>query len=206
MSLMDLYGSVPGMRRGPWDTPGIGDGVPAPTGTGFGIGADQGAVDYYASQPRQEPKKGGGLGEILKTLFAGALDGVASHYGFRPGGYETMMQQREDERQQGALMQRLMAERAQQEWKWANEPRQAPDLPASVQEANWLNDPQRTPQEIRAYFQAKGPTLVVSNGNTQAYNRDGTPYGGAAPTAPVGRLTPLPEGGGAVAGPGNFRR
>lgn len=85
----DIYGSVPGMPRRPWQTPGYGDQFD-PT-----VRLDpqtQQAVDQDAALPA--PKKsggmfGGGFGNVLKTVLSGAMDGVARYYGMEPGGYNT---------------------------------------------------------------------------------------------------------------------
>lgn len=55
--------------------------------------------------------------------------------------------------------------------------REPAQQPESIREAAWLNDPARTKDELAAYYRAKGPILTQQNGNTVAFNRDGTPYG-----------------------------
>lgn len=234
MSLMELYGNLPGVKRRPswmppeYGTPGI---VPAQAGTDLGLGEDQGAVDYYASQPRAPEKKGGGLGEVLKTLFAGALDGVAKHYGFEPGGYNMMKKRMEQEEERKNLLEKLALERAGYVWKKGIDQQFAdpPELPADVRVAQWFQN--APPEQKAAYLESRRGDPLVSTtlpGNrfysgpasglpgalgavAGGGNPDITPTiedGHSYTPGPGGRANPAnwkPVGGGVSNGPGNFR-
>lgn len=194
-----LFGGIYKERPG-YQTPGIGDGINPDT---------QDAINTYAAMPKGKQGKGGVFGsgydgeDIMSMLLRAAAIAQGDYasgaaFGENIGARARKAAEEAAKRQQ---------ERDDYVWKKETDQRFAgpKELPTSIQEAQWLNDPARTPEELRAYYQAKGPTLVVSNGNTQAYNRDGTPYGSVAPTAPVGKLTPLSEGGGVSDGTSGFR-
>lgn len=207
MSLMDLYG---GKQT-------------------FGVDPQtQEAVNTYAAMPpAPEQKKGGGLGEVLKTLFAGALDGVARHYGFEPGGLNMMKHRMAQEEERKSLMEKLMAERDNYVWKKGVDQQFAgpPELPADVRSAEWYRG--ASPEQRANWDRLHSQLLALQQGGAVARVTPGgqaqlvvtpNPGGnqtGAPASAPkvIGGKTYQQDangdwyevGGGVSNGPGGFR-
>lgn len=159
-------------------------------------------------QPEASPQKGGffadgGMGRIL----AGAIgDGLLQNAGMAPV-YAPMQRQKQQSAQEEAQWtRRREAQRADQQWEWANKPKDP-----IIRETNAGNIIRLDPVTGQSTTLFTDPTPKINY--QRVNNPDGTftmvpmPMGGApaasgAPTAPVGKLTPM--GGGASNGVGGF--
>lgn len=104
----------------------------------------QGAINAYAALPvQQAPKHGGGLGNILKSILGGALDGVAGYYGAEPGYSTSQANQRKLMQQIQELQYKAQIEDAQrrqanadkreyQSWEWQNKPQDPTEYARSL--------------------------------------------------------------------------
>lgn len=151
--------------------------------------------------PFPEQKKGGGIGNFLKTLLGSGLDGVARYYEAEPGFANAQKTRMEHQ----ALLQQSMAKRqadwqdwkARQDYERANTP---PDQPAIVKNLHAFQN--FTPEERKAF----GEYQALVNPRYMT-GKDGLPYQSNAPQFDPTEWEPFdPAGGPTQPASGGFRR
>lgn len=183
----------------PGDQPTIDMGDLGQMPPGLGMSAPEKKVGFF---------KEGGMGRTLAGLIGDAL---LQNADMAPV-YAPMQRQRQAiEAEEAQWTRRRAAEREDKQWEWQNRPREDAIPPILRDAQAWQG---MTPEQRAAYGEmqkarAGDPdvTLTLPNGQLYVGPKSGiqAALGGSAPK-PVGKLTPINNGGPTPPASGNFRR
>lgn len=196
-------------------------------------GGLQQEINRYAAMPAPQPEKrggifGGGFGQVMKTLLGSALDGVAMHYGGKPGYANRMEHERGlEEIMRKAQLEEQARQRARQEGNQDYELRKgidqryAPPKDPYRFEDNAGNGWERGPDgqnrlvftdRAPKQFLQEGQLIQVQNPFTAGAPQDGGVQEGQTATNPQTNEKVIfrggqwvPAGGGASNGTGGFQ-